>query len=412
MAVITCLPSRRLLKMTVVDLQDVLSRHRTEERTRALRALLMEPLMTASHAMFTAVRRHASELQNWLAREAGWVLQVERDCVRLYKRPADLRDATRGAPDFNRQRYVLFCLAGAVLERADPQITLVRLGEQLLEFAADPDLEARGLRFTLESMHERRDLVQVCRFLLEVGVLKRVAGDEEAYVQHGAGADALYDVQRRVLAALLAAVRGPSTFPREEEPADLNARLTALAQDYVPDSPEGRRTATRHQLTRRLIDDPVVYFDELDAAEREYFANQRGIMGARLGETLELAAELRAEGMALIDADGELSDRQLPAEGTVAHVTLLLAQHLADRAREAPERDVSVVELTAFVRRCADEFGRYWRKAAREPGAETELALEALGHLEALKLLTQHQGAVRVRPALARYAIGEAQIRT
>ncbi len=109
-------------------LQDVLSRQHGEERRGALRALLMSPLMTATHPAFGAVRRHAHELRDWFAQTAGWILQVDRECARLYKRPADLRDPSRGAPEFGRGRYVLFCLACATLERAEPQTTLRTLG--------------------------------------------------------------------------------------------------------------------------------------------------------------------------------------------------------------------------------------------------------------------------------------------
>jgi len=43
--------------------------------------------------------------------------------------------------------------------------------------------------------------------LLGLGVLHRVAGDEETFVHAGGDqADALYDVQRRMLAGMLAAV--------------------------------------------------------------------------------------------------------------------------------------------------------------------------------------------------------------
>ncbi len=116
------------------------SQHRDDERTQALRALLMTPLMTPAHEDFVAVRRHADELRAWFARETGWTLHIERDCARLYKRPADLRDASRGLPDYERRRYTLLCLACAVLERADPQITLRVLGERLLLLTADPAL--------------------------------------------------------------------------------------------------------------------------------------------------------------------------------------------------------------------------------------------------------------------------------
>src|SRR5262245_29715769 len=97
-----------------------------------MRALLLRPLMLASDPDFASVRTHAEWLRTWMLRETGWVLQVERDCARLFKRPADLSDATRGVPGFDRFRYVLLSLACAVLERAESQITLKGLGEELV----------------------------------------------------------------------------------------------------------------------------------------------------------------------------------------------------------------------------------------------------------------------------------------
>ncbi|OGA38289.1 MAG: TIGR02678 family protein [Betaproteobacteria bacterium RIFCSPLOWO2_12_FULL_62_13] len=395
--------------MSAEQLADVLTRHRVEERERAMRALLMHPLMTAAHPDFGLVRRHAEFLCGWLARETGWVLRVERDCARLYKLPADLADDTRGAAGFDRRRYVLFCLVCAVLDRADPQITLKTMGERLLALAADPGLEARGFVFTLDAMHERRELVHVCRYLLELGVLHRVAGEEESYVQRAG--DALYDIARRALAGVLACTRGPSMIASTAEPYSLAERLAALTDEYAPDNPEGRRTAARHALARRLLDDPVVYFDELTETERDYLINQRGAMAARLRLATGLEPELRAEGVALVDPLGEVSDAALPAEGTVAHATLLVAQFLAERAHEETARQTPESEVSAFLRRAADEYGRYWRKSARDPGAEIELAHQALAQLAALKLVRRMRGVVAARPALLRFAFRAPQIK-
>src|SRR5690554_1114703 len=88
-----------------------------DEFRRALRALLMCPLMAPHHADFASVRRLSERLREWFAREAGWPLQVDREGARLFKRPADLGDSTRGLPGYDRRRYVLLCLACAVLER-------------------------------------------------------------------------------------------------------------------------------------------------------------------------------------------------------------------------------------------------------------------------------------------------------
>jgi uncharacterized protein (TIGR02678 family) len=189
-------------------LADVLAHQQDDERERALRALLMQPLLTGRSAELALVRRHTDYLREWLSRETGWNLHIERECARLYKRPAATDDCTRGLADFDRDRYTLLCLACAALERAESQITLQYLGERLLEAVADPELTESGFSFSLESPRERRDLVLICRFLLNIGVLELVAGDEEAYVNRSG--DVLYDVHRRVLATLPATARGAS----------------------------------------------------------------------------------------------------------------------------------------------------------------------------------------------------------
>lgn len=396
-------------------------RFQNEEFRSAVRALLMTPLISPDHEDFPAIRRQADALRDFFAREAGWPLQIEHDGARLYKRPADLASTMRGLPQYDRRRYVLLCLACAVLERAEPQITLRLLGERLLHFAAEPSLAAAGFGFTLGAAHERRELVAVCRTLLDLGVLQRVAGDEDAFVNAGGDqADALYDVQRRALAGMLAAVRGPSTFRLEDAPVTLEQRLHALVDEHVADSDEGRRTALRRQLARRLLDDPVVYIDSLDAEARAYFINQRGVMAARLCDATGLIAEQRAEGLALADEAGALTDVAMPAEGTDAHATLLVAEFLATaerRRREIPgaARPFAAIirgqDVIDFLRDSKNSYGKYWRKSAREPGAERELAEIALDRLEKLQLIVRDADTVHPRPALARFALGAAEVR-
>jgi uncharacterized protein (TIGR02678 family) len=299
-----------------------------------------------------------------------------------------------------------------VLERAESQITLRSLGERLLEAAADPELTATGFNFALEGARERRSLVGVCRLLLDLGVLSRVAGDEEGYVNQSGAGDVLYDVHRRVLARLPAGTRGASLIAMTHQ--DLNgetrveARLAALVDEYVPDTPDGKRAALRHRLARRLLDDPVLYHEDLSQEERDYLVSQRGPLAHRLAQAAGLTAELRAEGLALVDADGELSDKHLPAVGTEAHATLLVAEHLARAAKLEPARIHSLHELAGYLRIAGDRYGRYWRKDAREAGAELPLAAEAVNRLEALRLVQRLENGVQVLPALHRYAIAEA----
>lgn len=385
-----------------------------DEFSRGLRALLMRPLMAAGHEDFSAVRRQAERLRDWFARETGWPLHVDREGARLFKRPANLNDDTRGIPTYDKRRYVLLCLACAVLERADPQITLQLLGERVMQWASDSTLESRGFKFTLRTAADRRDLVAVCRTLLEQGVLQRVAGEEESFIHDGSGTqhDALYDVQRRMLAGMLAAVRGPSTWRAEDAPIEFEDRLRSLVVEHQVESEQGRRDALRHHLARRLLDDPVIYTASLDPDAQAYFINQRGTMASRLCEAAALTAEQRAEGLALTDESGQLTDVSMPAEGTEAHATLLVAEHLAQRLRLDPRTAGATDEaIAAFLRGAVERYGRYWRKSVREPGAERELAEIALDRLYKLQLIHRQDGWVHPLPAIARFALGETQVR-
>lgn len=402
------------------ELSDVLTRQRQEEQRRALRALLARPLIRSDDSAFPLIRRHAASLRDWLARETGWHLQSERDFVRLHKRPADLVDTTRPATigrgtqrkTLNRRRYALFCLLLADLERGDAQITLGRLGEGLGQAVDDPVLAERGLAFSLDHQEARRDLVVVVRLLMELGVLLRVAGDEEQFLRRGLEGDVLYDVDRRLLAALLVSARGPSLVAMNGADAelDLEARLHALSETFVPDTPDGRNRELRHRLARRLLDDPVVYLESLDEEETAYLANQRGPMLRRLQQATGLVAEVRAEGLALVDPEGELTDEEMPAEGTEGHLALLMAERLAEGgpAEGGPE-GVTPEEAESWILQWQTDYRRYWRKSACEPGAAHGLARQALARLAALGLVrrqAQHEGGrILPLPALGRFRV-------
>ncbi|GAA2897357.1 hypothetical protein GCM10011428_08170 [Streptomyces violaceus] len=157
-------------------------------------------------------------------------------------------------------------------------MALGRLAEQVVLAAADPELVAAGITFTLERRDERLDLAAVVRLLLRLGVLRRVAGDEDAYVS-GSG-DVLYDVRRRVLAGMPASLRGPSMVEAE----GCEERLVEMTAWTALDSDELRFRAVRWKLTRILLDDPVLYYDDLTDDELAYLTRQRGFITARINE--------------------------------------------------------------------------------------------------------------------------------
>lgn len=382
----------------------------TEERRIALRALLQNPLLTpdgATAAAFTLVRRHRPWLADWFAHYADWNLVVTAEAARLRKHPADANDATRGAVEpgkqepFNRTRYVLFCLALAVLERAGRQITLGRLAENVtIALAADPAFAAAGFLWSLDDAGGRRDFVNVLRMLVALRALSRVQGDEEGLLRDRE-ADALYNVGRPVLALLLAVRRSPSLVTA----TDFGAQLTAIRETPRPDTPEARNRRVRTAFVRRLLDDPVLYYEEIDEEQRLYLDRQRGFLLPDLTAATGLHAEVRAEGLALVDLDGDCTDAGLPEEGTEGHLTLLLATWLADRLRAGETGPVSIEALRQQTARFIRRHQHHWRKEVRERGAEAWLTAMVVDRLAGLGLLERESDTVRPRAALGRFAL-------
>jgi uncharacterized protein (TIGR02678 family) len=376
------------------------------QRQTALRALLARPLLVADTdgESLVLVRRHLTELRQWLSRETGWRLFADSETARLFKTatlPTDTTHPARGhnKEPFGRRRYVALCLALSALARADAQTTLGSLADDVLTAAAEPELAAAGFTLTLDSRADRADLVAVVRLLLGWGVLSRVAGDEDSYLS--GGADVLYDVRRPVLGVLLSGIRGPSTVTSQT----FDGRLAELTAEPVADSDELRNQVLRRRLTQRLLDDPVVYYDELSEDERAYLLSQRHAITRRIQEATGLIPEMRAEGIAMVDPADELTDVRMPEQRTDGHVTLLVAEYLS--RRDQATRDA----LHAFVRQAAIEHATYWRKGVTEPGAETELLAIALEKLAALRLVELDEDVVRSRPAIARFALDEPVIR-
>lgn len=373
-----------------------------DDRQRAARILLRHPLVRSSDTeRYRLVKRHAPELREWFEINAGWTLYTDSSLARLSKEPATvaepthpLRSRSGGAP-FTRRRYVLLMLSLASLERSDAQISLGRLAEQVVLHAGTPELSHTGFAFALATRDDRSDLVAVVQTLLDWGVLGRVAGDEAEFVQNTG--DVLYDVSRRVLSQLLVTRRGPSVVSGDS----LDDRLAAMRDRGMPASDDLRNLMLRHSLTRRLLDDPVVYFADLDDEETAYLRSQRAHICRRITEHTGLLAEVRAEGVAMVDLDDDLTDLRMPEKGTDGHVTLLIAEHMATSGEPAH----SVESLRSMIRAVTGAYIGFWRASAAEAGADAGLVRTAIDRLVALRLVERTADGVRALPALARFAI-------
>lgn len=373
------------------------------EQREALRALLSSPLLLASRdeEAYRKVARHRDALARWFEQHTGWRLRVEPEArfARLYKVP-HRSDGTRplltrrGQP-FDRRRYVLLCLACAALDDIPGQTTLTRIAERVRELSED---EEGVVPFDAERIAERRALVDVLTWLSDREVLRPRDGDTERYAR-SVEADVLYDVNERVLGALIASPRAPSSVP---EPA-------ALSVEVFADTAEGERQRARQGVFRALLEDPVVYNEDLPAASLAWLQTSRAFVYERVERDVGLVLEKRREGLAAIDPSAALTDMTFPDGGsTLKHAALLLAEQLADAQRRSPDEKLTFpdAQVEALARALMSEHGERcsWSdRYLKDPDGARRLADEAMSLLAAFLLVRREADAWILRPAIARF---------
>jgi uncharacterized protein (TIGR02678 family) len=127
---------------------------------------------------------------------------------------------------------------------------------------------------------ERGALVDALRVLVAWGALRVTSGEVDAFVD-SQQANAILSADTARLHRLIVGATVPSSLPSDigvhaaTEVLAAEPRYGAVAdQDEVAD--EARNRWARHRLGRRLLDDPVTYFDDLSTAERDYVASISG----------------------------------------------------------------------------------------------------------------------------------------
>ncbi|MGA5509431.1 TIGR02678 family protein [Streptomyces umbrinus] len=290
------------------------------ERRAAARLLLAHPLVTSNgpHSdTFPLIRRHADWLAQRFQQVFGYRLLIEASYARLFKAglgPGSghrLERPSTGTP-FTPRTYAYLALALSVLVTAPEQLLLSQLVADLRAAAVDAGIEISDTG----RQAERRTLAAALRQLVDWGVLVETEGHVSAVAEERGG-EALLTVDREIARAIVA---GPLAQSRD------GAELVRRAADPGFGGP-------RTYVRRRLVETPAVHLDDLTGTEREWLRTRQRRESQAFSELLGLEAEIRAEGIALVDPDGDLTDLHLPGTGTVAQAALLLVGRLVDRLR-------------------------------------------------------------------------------
>ncbi|MFJ8969996.1 TIGR02678 family protein [Streptomyces anulatus] len=367
--------------------------HDAAERQDAIRALLATPLLTRTDKPqeLALVRRHYVAVRTWFETQLGWRLDLDRDCARLYKVPADIRFAHVNDAPTGRQA-ALVCMVLAVLEDCDEQTDITELAERITtSTTAEPAVRT----FDATRYTDRADLVAAIRLLCHHRVLTaderaERAGQERHYID--GGGNALYTVHHRNVALMLASPIPPSQATAADE---LLRQDVCCSDDRSPHH-------LRHQLLRRLIDEPALYVEDLTHDEEAYYLHHRHELATTVEKALNTRVEIRDEGAAVIDDD--LTDLPFPDTSTRPYAALLLADALWHEQERTLRRRIIPHNR---VRELSDEIARQLlqvvKNISNKPLTGARVHQEAQDYLARLRLIDILPTGIRLRPVLARY---------
>jgi uncharacterized protein (TIGR02678 family) len=397
--------------------ESALAEHLESERALAVRSLLANPLIDSEDDpdAFRLITRHAPWLTDYFETACGWALTVDPGSgyARLAKRAAAIPDSTRPlrrtrgqSSPFDRRRYQLLCLVCAELVRHP--VTTVGLLASAITGAGGLETGRYG---------ERSAFVDALLVLRSWGALRAIGGEVETFLDDEKS-NAILTADTARLHRLIVSATAPSTLTSSLDCAGAVAALvaepryeSAIGGEAGDVSDEARNRWARHRLARRLLDGPVVYYDDLSPAESDYAASPSGKrwLRQRIHEAgMEL--EERTEGMLAVDPDGIATDTRFPAPAGNAHqLALLLADRLIETTASGQRRlgRLEPDQLRAEVTLIFDRFPG-WARGQREDGGPERLAREAVDLLVSFGLAQRERdGSVMARPALARYRTAE-----
>ncbi|WP_406207057.1 DUF2398 family protein [Kitasatospora sp. NBC_01560] len=387
------------------------------ERRIAARLLLAHPLVTASgpHADgFPLIHRHLAWLAERFDTLLGYRLVVGPRHARLGKAglgagaTRGLHHPATGAP-FTPGGYAQLALALALLVDAPEQLPLGRLLAAMRAAAPGPDWTAAPA-----------DLAMAFAALADWQVLTGIPADLAAAADP-AGLLDLADPADPADPAEVAPGAAVLTVDRELARA-VPAGPPALAADAADLIRRAAGAEPGTAVRRRLAETPAVLAADLPEEQRAWLREHRDSGPAALADFLGLEAELRAEGVALLDPADELTDLALPGADTPAQVALLLVERLVEEVRPLPgetaqaETDVPVPAvpipdalIDGVLGDLADEYGlpAGWRRDYLAD--RTALRRDTLDLLHRMGLITPAPRGTRppgwlLRAPAARYA--------
>lgn len=324
---------------------------------RCARVLLRRPLLhprSPDGDLLPMIYRQRAVLQELFANLLDYRLVVQRRFARLHKAGPGA-DSTRGEPSLSPRGYAYLALTLAALTGIGRQVLLSRLVDDVRAAAGEAGVEVS------DDQSDRRALTAALRHLVALGVVQETEGTVSAEAQ----VEALITIDTELLGQL---VTGP--LAEAAGPRDLIDRAASAG-------PRG----TEHAVRRRLVEDPVVLYDELPPEQVRWLRQNQTGEARVLERYFGLVTETREEGVAASDPEDYLTDLVFPGPGTVSRIALLaLPELLGDEPGPTGRHPVTRQRVREVCGELVESYPAAWSRQATEDLDELTSSVISLLH--------------------------------
>lgn len=376
------------------------NRRNQDEKMNSFIALLNRPWVTKAHdpELYQSIRSYYLELRDWFQEYCGFSLVLTRQLARLEKIPGQAHDwmGLELLNDSLDYALLTYCLWYLEAKNENEQFLLTEMIEEIRNHLAG----SQTLDFTL--YHHRQSMYRALKQLKELQVLVTVDGDEAEWARVGNDKNILYECS--VL----------SRYVLRHFPQDLTNYQTipALGELAYPDGQEGQLRRRRHQVYRRLLQEPVVHDWQWDQHERYYVLTQRHTIMEHLFTRFGLAGHRYREGLIFFYPDHSAEMELFPTTKNISDLALLFAGeirrllHQSDTGIYTDEYGcigLTRAELENLLLRLREKHKPLWSQQLRQIKSH-ELARELTEHLVGWGLATvTPEDPVLLHPSLGRW---------
>lgn len=323
-----------------------------------------------------------SDTQEFIKNKLGYKLIVNPYVIKMEKVPGKPQ-TFMGIEKFNSKlEYIFLCLILIYLEERTrgEQFILSGLIDYIQNLIAEIDVQEIKIDFTIYS--QRKAMVNVLRFIKEMGFIKLFDGDEGKFAE---------DIENDILYE----VTGVSKYFMRNFSSnitDCNLYIDIYEKEQLGlEQDKGKER--RQRVYRRLFTENVVYKEENDDQDYNYIKNYRHAINQDIDKMLESTLEVHRNGAYILLTENKNFKNTFPSNRAISDVVSFINTLIVEKVKSNQFNrnindtiNISEVQMSKLVREVKEKYGKGFSKEFREL-EEEKLLIEIVEYMKQFDMI-------------------------